>query len=122
MLSTSQRAPGYRFQYHVPPTLSPASKHRTVKPACRNLWTAYIPAKPAPMTTASWSGGDSVIGVIHPLRAGRNVAGQPREHCLRHKHQYTADYSTSPPSRQGRFAPPSPSATSFHHQEISDVE
>ena len=36
MLSTSQRAPGYRFQYQVPPTPSPASKTRTVKPAFRS--------------------------------------------------------------------------------------
>ena len=32
MLSTSQRAPGYRFQYQVPPTSPPCSKTRAVKP------------------------------------------------------------------------------------------
>jgi hypothetical protein len=36
MLSESQRAPGYRFQYQVPPTPEPASTPRTEKPASRN--------------------------------------------------------------------------------------
>src|ERR1700757_605766 len=53
MLSTSQRAPGYRFQYHVPPIALPASRTRTEYPSLRNRWRAYRPAKPAPMTITS---------------------------------------------------------------------
>lgn len=37
MLSISQRAPGYPFQYHVPPTPEAASTIRAVKPFCRSL-------------------------------------------------------------------------------------
>ena len=53
MLSTSQRAPGYRFQYQVPPTPLPASNTRAEKPSPRRRCSMYIPAKPAPTTTAS---------------------------------------------------------------------
>ncbi len=52
-LGTSHRAPGYRFQYHVPPTSVPASNTRTLKPSPRNRWSAYIPAKPPPTTMTS---------------------------------------------------------------------
>ena len=35
MLSTSQRAPGYRFQYQVPPTPVPLSNTRADRPSWR---------------------------------------------------------------------------------------
>ena len=53
MLSTSQRAPGYRFQYQVPPTPDAASITLAVNPVERSLWSMYRPAKPAPTITAS---------------------------------------------------------------------
>src|SRR4051794_32001939 len=49
----SQRAPGYRFQYHVPPTSSAASSTRAVMPSSRRRCNRYMPAKPAPTTTTS---------------------------------------------------------------------
>src|SRR5665213_397378 len=53
MVWMSQRAPGYRFQYQVPPT-SPASSSSTVeRPALRNRCRRYRPAKPAPTTATS---------------------------------------------------------------------
>src|SRR3954468_13474827 len=68
MLSTSQRAPGYRFQYQVPPTPPPASNTRAEKPSPRRRCSMYIPAKPAPTTTASktapTSGARSGRGVL----------------------------------------------------------
>src|ERR1700688_4694034 len=53
MLSTSHRAPGYRFQYQVPPTSPPCSKTRTDSPSPRSRYSMYSPAKPAPTTTTS---------------------------------------------------------------------
>ena len=53
MLSTSQRAPGYRFQCHVPPTPLPASYTRAESPTWRRRWSMYSPARPAPTMTAS---------------------------------------------------------------------
>src|SRR5258708_30373350 len=46
----SQRAPGYRFQYQVPPTSSASSNTTVVKPALRNRCRRYRPANPAPTT------------------------------------------------------------------------
>src|SRR5438105_2244860 len=67
MLSTSQRAPGYRFQYQVPPTPPPASNARAEKPSERSRCSMYIPAKPAPTTTASKTA---------PASAGRSGPGE----------------------------------------------
>src|SRR6267154_1196332 len=67
MLSTSQRAPGYRFQYQVPPTPPPASNTRAEKPSPRRRCSMYIPAKPAPTMTAS----KTVLAVAG--RCGREV-------------------------------------------------
>src|SRR6476469_5220319 len=54
--SESQRAPGYRFQYQVPPTSSPASNTWTRRPiSSRSLTFMYMPANPAPITTTSTS-------------------------------------------------------------------
>ena len=48
--------PGYRFQYHVPPTSPPFSQNRTsVNPASRSLYQSSRPANPAPTTTISQS-------------------------------------------------------------------
>src|ERR687892_236753 len=58
MLSTSQQAPGYRFQNHVPPTPDPASKTWTDSPSPRSRCSAYSPANPAPTTTTSTRRGD----------------------------------------------------------------
>src|SRR5947209_8774148 len=49
----SQRAPGYRFQYQVPPTSSASSNATVVKPALRSRCRRYRPAKPAPTTVTS---------------------------------------------------------------------
>src|ERR1700704_4846230 len=49
----SQRAPGYRFQYQVPPTSSASSNTTVVKPASRNRCRRYRPANPAPTTATS---------------------------------------------------------------------
>ena len=38
MLSTSQRAPGYLFQYQVPPMPPPASRTRAEYPSPRSLY------------------------------------------------------------------------------------
>ena len=61
MLGTSQRAPGYRFQYQVPPTPSPASTTWTVKPSSRKWCSAYMPETPAPTTTTSNCSARSLI-------------------------------------------------------------
>ncbi len=52
----SQRTPGYRFQYQVPPT-SPAFSMIRIDPtpAWRSRAPASRPPKPPPMTTASTS-------------------------------------------------------------------
>ena len=55
MLSTSQRAPGYRFQYQVPPTSPPASNTWALKPSSRRWCSMHRPPKPAPTMTASTS-------------------------------------------------------------------
>src|SRR5215510_851312 len=49
----SQRAPGYRFQYQVPPTSSASSNATAAKPALRRRCRRYRPAKPAPTTATS---------------------------------------------------------------------
>src|SRR4051812_15233345 len=77
MLSTSQRAPGYRFQYHVPPTPPPASNPCTRQPSPRSLCSAYRPANPAPTTTTSSSRtsregiGVTVVSASGELRVER---------------------------------------------------
>src|SRR5882757_3611173 len=51
----SQRAPGYRFQYQVPPTSSASSSTTDVNPASRSRCRRYRPANPAPTTaTSTW--------------------------------------------------------------------
>src|ERR1700674_114888 len=49
----SQRAPGYRFQYQVPPTSPASSSTAVLKPALRNRCRRYRPANPAPTTATS---------------------------------------------------------------------
>ncbi len=49
----STRAPGYRFQYHVPPTPLPPSSTRTDSPWARMRCSALSPAKPAPTMITS---------------------------------------------------------------------
>ena len=51
----SQRAPGYRFQYQVPPTSSAVSSTMALNPARRIRTSSYIPANPAPTITTSTS-------------------------------------------------------------------
>ena len=51
----SQRAPGYQFQYQVPPTSEAVSKTTVVKPSCRRRCSRYSPENPAPTTTTSTS-------------------------------------------------------------------
>ena len=54
--STSQAAPGYRFQYQVPPTSPPCSISRILpNPASRIRAPASSPPKPAPMIATSTS-------------------------------------------------------------------
>src|SRR5882762_9371556 len=67
MLGTSQRAPGYRFQYQVPPTPSPVSNAWTDRPASRALCTMYMPAKPAPTTTTSLVSGIAPRPTLDPV-------------------------------------------------------
>src|SRR5262245_28364254 len=57
----SQRAPGYRFQNHVPPTSPPRSNTRARSPSSRRRWSMYRPANPAPTTATSMSNGLRVI-------------------------------------------------------------
>lgn len=73
-LSESHRAPGYRFQYHVPPTPSPASNARTDSPRPRSRYSMYSPAIPAPITAASTSGAPGAS----PLRATSAAAPRGR--------------------------------------------
>ena len=52
----SQEAPGYRFQYQVPPKSPPFSMIlKSSIPASRNLAPASIPPNPPPMMTTSAS-------------------------------------------------------------------
>ena len=44
----SQRAPGYRFQYHVPPTSPPASMTTAVKPRPAQPVEQVHPCEPGP--------------------------------------------------------------------------
>mgnify|MGYP001119617708 CR=1 FL=1 len=55
MLTMSQRAHGYRFQYHVPPTSSAASYTFAVNPSPRSRCSMYMPAKPPPTMMTSYS-------------------------------------------------------------------
>src|SRR6266851_8571506 len=77
----SQRAPGYRFQYQVPPTSSASSNTTVVKPALRNRCRRYRPANPAPTTTTS------TCCVVPPLVASEADAatitsGMPHLPCI----------------------------------------
>src|SRR4051812_18559698 len=98
MLSTSQRAPGYRFQYQVPPTPPPASNTRAERPSPRRRCSMYIPAKPAPTTTASKTAPTSaarfdrvvvsaviacvVSWLAAALRSFRSVAGKKQNSII----------------------------------------
>src|SRR5579859_7877617 len=81
MLSMSTRAPGYRFQYQVPPTPSPASRPITVRPSWRSRYSAYRPEKPAPTTTTSAVSVSAVLicaGLIFSaVMAGDVIVGLP---------------------------------------------
>src|SRR5262245_60234267 len=78
--SESQRAPGYRFQYHVPPTVEPASYTRTRRPrVSRRDFSMYMPEKPAPITTASKVG---VAGGMSTSIGGERASRVP--HCARY--------------------------------------
>ena len=60
--SMSQEAPGYLFQYHVPPKSPPFSMILKLSmPASLNLAPASIPPKPPPIITTSIS---SLIGSL----------------------------------------------------------
>src|SRR5229473_4003050 len=77
----SQRAPGYRFQYQVPPTSLASSNTAVVKPALRNRYRRYRPANPAPTTTTS------TCCVVPPLVASEADAatitsGMPHLPCI----------------------------------------
>ena len=52
-LSESVLAPGYRFQYQVPPTLVPASNALAETPRLPSSYNIRIPPKPVPTTKAS---------------------------------------------------------------------
>src|SRR5262245_25354397 len=56
----SQRAPGYRFQYQVPPTSSAASKACAEYPDWRRRWSRYSPENPVPTTTTSTCAGTTL--------------------------------------------------------------
>src|SRR3982074_184705 len=77
----SQRAPGYRFQYQVPPTSSASSNSTVVKPALHNRCRRYRPANPAPTTATS------TCCVVPPLVASEVDAatiasGMPHLPCI----------------------------------------
>src|ERR1700733_3397469 len=72
----SQRAPGYRFQYQVPPTSSASSSATTVKPALRRRCRRYRPAKPAPTTATSTSSALALL-VACEARASTIASGMP---------------------------------------------
>ena len=65
--AVSHWAPGYRFQYQVPPTSPPLSMIRTrPTPASTSLAAVSRPAKPAPITatvTSSVTGSRASSGV-----------------------------------------------------------
>ena len=69
--AVSHCAPGYRFQYHVPPKPPPFSMIRTSTPASCSRAAVTRPAKPPPtQTTVRWSviGARSVHGVYGSSR------------------------------------------------------
>src|SRR3954454_10103290 len=88
-LSESHRAPGYRFQYQVPPTPPAASYTRTDKPIWfRSRCSMYRPENPAPITTAS--NGDPAGGSIDiatllwpPRREPPGPVPTPRRPCAK---------------------------------------
>ena len=52
-LATACRRRRLRFQYQVPPTVSPASYTRTLSPSrSRSAFSMYMPENPAPMATS----------------------------------------------------------------------
>ena len=70
---TSQRAPGYRFASHVPPTLSCASNACTLcMPASRSFLMSSRPAIPPPpmMATSSSSARDMLRVLRWEVRRG----------------------------------------------------
>src|ERR1022692_1135939 len=77
----SQRAPGYRFQYQVPPTSPAASNTLVDMPSCRRRYSRYNPEKPAPTTTTSTSSGPALdplpAAVIRLLLARRRPWSDP---------------------------------------------
>jgi hypothetical protein len=71
MDAVSHCAPGYRFQYHVPPKPPPFSMIRTSTPASRSRAATTRPANPPPThTTVRWSvlAARSVHGVYGSSR------------------------------------------------------
>ena len=69
--AVSHCAPGYRFQYQVPPKSPPFSMIRTSTPASRSRAPTTRPANPPPThTTVRWSvrGARSVHGVCGSSR------------------------------------------------------
>src|SRR6266852_9503502 len=94
----SQRAPGYRFQYQVPPTSSASSNTTVVKPALRNRCRRYRPANPAPTTATS------TCCVVPPLVASERDAatiasGMPSSRAF----YFAVGYSRAPGLSSGQF-------------------
>src|SRR6266566_9277320 len=94
----SQRAPGYRFQYQVPPTSSASSNTTVVKPALRNRCRRYRPANPAPTTATS------TCCVVPPLVASERDAatiasGTPSSRAF----YFAVGYSRAPGLSSGQF-------------------
>lgn len=54
-MAYSDIAPGYWFQYQVPPTSPAASMALVLSPSSRSRFSWYRPPKPAPTTSASIS-------------------------------------------------------------------
>ena len=94
----SQRAPGYRFQYQVPPTSSASSNTSVVKPALRNRCRRYRPANPAPTTATS------TCCVVAPLVASERDAatiasGMPSSRAF----YFAVGYSRASSLSSGQF-------------------
>ena len=76
--STSHIAPGYRFQYHVPPKSPPFSTTRMPStPACRSRAPASSPPNPPPMTTTSTSSSNGSRVDVATYGSSRKWANVP---------------------------------------------
>src|SRR6266700_2549522 len=76
----SQRAPGYRFQYQVPPTSPASSNAMAENPSSRSRYSMYRPENPAPTTATSTSAGTAAdpfpdVAIRCPPAALQQAAG-----------------------------------------------